>query len=711
MQKLSLIKSSKVVLSLPTLFFLYLALTTPSSALTTWVAFDPSYPEGSPPEITVLEHDTDHTLLEINIPGMWVEEVYEVGEVFQKLEIPEYQTILDIGRPALPAIGGFVGFLEPSDTDLTYSDGTPAIVLQDYLVYPGQTPQTGYSYSNNPDFDYDWEFYQQNIWYPDERANVSDTMIMRDVCIEHFGVIPFEYNPAQRQLIVHHNMTVDVFHYPNERIYSDWTRLNGATPEFVNMYRSLICNYDLLGLGLLNPSEFNYLIITVPDFSDAAYDLEQFLEETLDYRVKVNFVGSGWPWQLVYGRIQFFYQVYHNTYVLLIGDTDFIDIPIRQWYNPQDEEWWDIPSDIVYAGLVGDDIIPDVALGRLSVYSEEQAESQVDKIKNYYYYFDPDRMLRSVLISHRGRNPEEQEVFYGTILCINDRDYYDYDPEFFLLPGHLSWVNDNKVITTINNWKPIIVSYRGHGGTEKWCDWALEGSENFTHYDILQVNPGHTRPVIFSIACQTGNIVISHCFCELWMEVPGGAVGAIGGTVDTFRHPNNQFNQWLYRVLYDRDQGHLGIVHNWAKLEVLKTYYGTGYWQYAISNHLAYLLLGDPSMWILPGYGSSPVFMKEVLSQMEQVAHKTSLQPTLTIYPNPVSDILSLDITNTQPGEAELKLYDLSGRLVITQIFSVGDNGCSHSVDLTSIGLNSGVYIIELYAPGLFESCRIVFAP
>jgi len=711
-QKVSLNKSSKVILSIPALFFLYLALTTPSSALTTWVAFDPSYPEGSPPEITVLEHDTEHTTLEINIPGMWVEDVYGAGEVFQKLEIPEYQTILDIGRPALPAIGGFVGFLEPSDTDLTYSDGTPAIVLQDYLVYPAQTPQADYSYSNNPYFDYDWEFYQQDIWYPDERANVSETMIMRDVCIEHFGVIPFEYNPAQRQLIVHHNMTVDVFHYPNERIYSDWTRLNGATPEFVNMYSSTICNYDWLGLVLLPPPEYDYLIVTISDFSDAAYGLEQFLEETRGYRVKVLCVGSGWPWELVYEIIQFQYQVFHITYVLLIGDTDYIDIPIRQWYNPQEEEIWDIPSDIVYAGLAGDDVIPDVALGRLSVNSSEKAKLQVSKIKQYYNYYDETRMLRTILFSHKGDDQEEEDLFYGTICDIMEREYYFYDPEFVAYPGQFYHSTNSIIISLINAWKPIIVSYYGHGEPDGYYHWNKR-LESFGHDQIVQVEPGPNRPIFFSVSCETGKITIDNCFCEDWMNVSGGAVGAIGASMIVHSPPDNQFIQWFFRVLYDRDQGNLGIVLNWAKLEMLKTYYGGGYWEYAIESLLAYILLGDPSLNILP---SSSVFNlqdkeRNSLSQEEKATMYVFQQPTVKLYPNPVSDILNIKITTVQSGYGEFKLYDLSGRLVTTQSFSVSEGGSSQEINLNYLGLESGIYIVQITAPGISERRKVVFAP
>jgi len=69
---------SKSTPQLLTYLFICTVLSFPLSAFAspTWVAFDPSYPEGSPPEITVLEHDTEHTTLEINIPGMWVEDVY-----------------------------------------------------------------------------------------------------------------------------------------------------------------------------------------------------------------------------------------------------------------------------------------------------------------------------------------------------------------------------------------------------------------------------------------------------------------------------------------------------------------------------------------------------------------------------------------------------------------------------------------------------------
>lgn len=78
---------------------------------------------------------------------------------------------------------------------------------------------------------------------------------------------------------------------------------------------------------------------------------------------------------------------------------------------------------------------------------------------------------------------------------------------------------------------------------------------------------------------------------------------------------------------------------------------------------------------------------------------------------SPPLHIQSTDITNTQPGEAELKLYDLSGRLITTQNFIVSEGGNSLSLDLKSTGIESGVYIIHIKAPGLSEGRRIVFAP
>jgi len=100
-----------------------------------------------------------------------------------------------------------------------------------------------------------------------------------------------------------------------------------------------------------------------------------------------------------------------------------------------------------------------------------------------------------------------------------------------------------------------------------------------------------------------------------------------------------------------------------------------------------------------------------VIIKEDQLSKDSLIQPTLTIYPNPTSEIMILDITSTQPGLAEFKLYDLSGRLVTKQSFDVGIGGNSHSVNLNNLGLESGIYLIQLSAPGLSECRKIVFTP
>jgi hypothetical protein len=118
---------------------------------------------------------------------MWVEEVSEGGYTFQKLQIPDFATLGDIGKPAIPTIGQFVGFLEPSTNSIEYED-EDKLVLEDILVYPEQKPRCDdEAYS----FEFDKKFYSQDIWYPKERANASETMIMREVCVTHTGIVPF----------------------------------------------------------------------------------------------------------------------------------------------------------------------------------------------------------------------------------------------------------------------------------------------------------------------------------------------------------------------------------------------------------------------------------------------------------------------------------------------------------------------------------------
>jgi len=662
-------------------FLLILLVPALSQADKYWVPFILNYPEGTPP-IMVAREDGNATIIELTVPGMWVEDVEENGIIYKSLEIPDYMTLMDVGLPAIPAIGGYVGYNETSDMSISYTDNF-TIDLWNYNVYPFQEPESENDTSPFP-FTINDNLYEKYIWYPLERVNVEDTEIMRDVPVSHFGVVPFQYNPLTKLLKVHPAMTITISHITNGKGGFEGKSEGDADPTFIGMYESLIVNYGNLGLQPIETSTYDYLIVTHPDFETQANDLANFLRQTLNYTVYVDSIDTD-DWHNVKNLIKDFYINNRNDYVLLIGDTDYIPIA---YFNS-------IPSDMVYACLIEeyypDDFIPDIALGRLSVNTTGIAQLQVNKIKAHYTYgMNYDRMLKSLLVAHKGEDDNTMR-FKQNKLDVMNTDYEKYNPSMFLMYGR-DGCGNLEILKYVEGNHPMFINYRGHGGAKCWSDWTKKYPYDFRFNEIDIINPGNERPVVFSLCCDTGDIIVPECFCERFMDVQGGAVAITGATVTTYTTPDNPFDIWLYRVMYDKGEKHLGIIENWAKLKAFSSIFSYDYY-YWLNTHYGFLLLGDPSLEVVPLL--QPQKENKVNMISENTLAKNILKPEVTVYPNPSYDVFNIDVRNRSENYS-IKLYDISGRLIYSEENINNNTKNTIKIDPIYLGMSQGIYYISV---------------
>ncbi|MGQ9706345.1 MAG: C25 family cysteine peptidase [bacterium] len=701
------------------LFLFVLIIPALSQAEPYWVAFYPEYPVGTPPIITVQSNSTTTTVVQITVPGMWVEDIEIDGIIYQKLELPEYSTLSIIGLPALPTVGGFVGFLEMRDTSIEYTDDE-TILLENYNVFPFQEPTIDNGFDNiySP-FDIDRNFYNRDAWYPIERVNTSETGILRDLFISYFGVVPFEYNAELELLKVHPIMTITIY-YNQSNKGGYWGKSSGdADPTFVPLYEDLIINYDWLGISEVEQSEYDYLIVTHPNFLELANKYKEFLEQRFGFRVYVSSISTN-NWHDVYNLTKKFYLGYHNDYVLLIGNEDYIPIPYRCWeayiwYYDHYEHYEEmIPSDIVYAGLCGDDRWPEVFLGRLSVNSNDFLLNQMNKIKEHYDYgMNYNRMLKSLLVAHFEKNP--LTGIRNFIKCktgIMNKIYHSYTPSMFIMNGTDGWTN-NDIINYINENHPMIVNYRGHGEPQHW--WKWNSIQDFGILDINLVNPGNERPVVFSITCYTGfidNNMSTGCFCEHWMNVSGGAVGVIGATRATYNIPNDFYDECLYNIMYDRGNKMIGSINDNAKLQMMRILYKSespydSGSMLALRSYLAFLLLGDPTLQIVP---PNP-YVKNIIDNdiySNLLVNKNNLKPNFIVYPNPTYESFNIEVFNIN-DRFDIKLYDISGRLIQENINNRDTKDDIIKIDPSDIGLRTGIYFINITSKNIELVKRLLY--
>ena len=74
-----------------------------------------------------------------------------------------------------------------------------------------------------------------------------------------------------------------------------------------------------------------------------------------------------------------------------------------------------------------------------------------------------------------------------------------------------------------------------------------------------------------------------------------------------------------------------------------------------------------------------------------------------TIYPNPFTNYLNIQLTNWETDEVEIALYDVSGALKLTQKVS---NSTGY-IDLSGIR-SKGVYILRIYNGSTVETHNVI---
>ncbi|MEL7120161.1 MAG: T9SS type A sorting domain-containing protein [Bacteroidota bacterium] len=120
-------------------------------------------------------------------------------------------------------------------------------------------------------------------------------------------------------------------------------------------------------------------------------------------------------------------------------------------------------------------------------------------------------------------------------------------------------------------------------------------------------------------------------------------------------------------------------------MDTLQTTFGL----YAVDCH-------TPSIWYFP----------LVKDHQNDLTHKTTvsntvLQPQLSIYPNPTSDFVNIQLPSSTK-EGRLALFDLNGRLISRQLFN------NKSMQLHLDGLVKGTYLIQLEIDGQLYQERLV---
>jgi hypothetical protein len=239
-------------------------------------------------------------------------------------------------------------------------------------------------------------------------------------------------------------------------------------------------------------------------------------------------------------------------------------------------------SDPAYAAVNGDDILPDLAIGRLPAANPEELTAMVDKILAY----ESSGSLSSgpmVLVADdadaAGDFEADAEEIASTLLpAAAQRKIY---------LGRLGTEQTRAEIADAFDQGASLLSYMGHGGIHLWA------SENlFDTSGVAGLGPQDRMPLVLTLNCLNGYFHFPYfdSLAEELVKAEGrGAIAAVSPSGLSLNEPAHQFHKALLAELLSGDHARLGDALSAAQAE----YAADGAFPELIS---IYHLFGDPAL-------------------------------------------------------------------------------------------------------------------
>jgi len=291
----------------------------------------------------------------------------------------------------------------------------------------------------------------------------------------------------------------------------------------------------------------------------------------------------------------FLSYVYHHwsdpslRYVLLLGDAT---------YDPKDYLMTGVEnhvpaklvktrylwtaSDPWLAAVNGEDLLPDIAVGRLPAASVDEVELLVEKILAYEAG-EADPGAPVVLVTD---NPDGAGDFEWNADVLADTVLSDQNVEKIYL-SKLGTTATRSAILNAFDGGASVMSYIGHGAIHLWAD---ENLLNIGQMDSL--SPQSQQPILFTMNCLNGYFHFPYhdSLSEALLKAEGkGVIAAFSPTGLSLDEPAHRFHRALLDHVLHQDHQRLGD----AILAGQSDYADSGAFPELLS---IYHLLGDPAL-------------------------------------------------------------------------------------------------------------------
>jgi len=520
-----------------------IALVACPTAAREWTPLTDSVSGEAPPSASVVQHDSNGTLVEVEVPGIVIAEA--PGRAGVSIELPGAGRLDRAGLPDLPALSYLLAI--PS---------TGAVRVE--IESLNETTLAGFDVAPAAPFRTDGEpaakavasdTYARHAFYPASPAVLSEPMVFRDLRLVRLEVRPVRVNPATGELRVATSMTVRVVRDDAPTVNEKLVHRPWRSSTFEPLYEDLVLNYR--DLPRAETRRGSYLVISNDSFAAQTEALVEWknqrgVETVLVTLSDIDPTPSAAD---IHAYIQTAYLTWDNPpdYVLLVGDAasgGYGSFPT--WYHDGN------PADHPYTELEGSDYLPEVIVGRMPTDSPTETTVAILKVLSYERDCDAadqgwyERGL--AVAGNYGASPPPVTPRLTTLRVremMLDYGYTQVDTVYY--PP----VTTAAPISAVMNAGVGIVNYRGWGGATGWY------YPDFRVGDINSLSNGKMLPVMTSCVCGTGNFdgYTDPAFGEAWIragspaDLKGGP--AFYGPSEFWTHTkwNNTVNGGFYDAI------------------------------------------------------------------------------------------------------------------------------------------------------------------
>ncbi|NQT34411.1 hypothetical protein HQ587_04405, partial [bacterium] len=542
--------------------------------------------------VTTLRDNATATSLNVEVKDWTMQKIRSGDETFNRTTIGLEPKTVREGWPELPMITRAVLVPPTVGIRLVVNEINSRIEKSfSPFIVPPQNGTADVDLSGIPTN----EYLSHDGFWPPQPVIISQPAILRGHRIVQVTVFPIQYNPATDEARFNDRVDFELVYEgegENPVLNPDRPRPSRYTRRILEQ---LVVNPPEPGRDDLLSGSYLYIVPEVDGIEDAMEPLLEWRNRQ-GHKVVVEYVDNRASVNVISNIIDEAYEDWDPAveFVALVGDADGYIALSAYSGNPS--------SDFGYTQLDGNDNLPDVALGRISVSSISELERVVNKLVTYEadpWLDEPDWFLHGAVVAGHVGNGLSTVLLakYVRKELLNlgfEEVRYWYHTEQGEITGNQPFV------TECFEWGISMFHYRAF--------YQMNGL-SLGVISSLPNTDGPWPPVV-AISCNTGDFVGQTGYSEEFFRARGGGVGAIGSaTPGTIVQYNNLMAGGIWKGIYKDGLYAFGWGLNMGKYELWKAYdrHDGRYMNYLIWNNL----MGDPGTHIWTGLPEEVSVMHE----------------------------------------------------------------------------------------------------